>query len=92
MVEPTVSRRGDCRRGDRIRITETSLGFLCQIAPGYGPPVVLLDQDGANEAYDGFVVGQDADHVGASLDLLVDPFQRIDRVDLRSMLPGVLPN
>ena len=63
-------------------------GFQRQVSPGHSPLVVLLDQDGADQAQDGFVVGKDAHHVGAPLDLLVDPLQRIGGVDLRSMLPG----
>jgi hypothetical protein len=41
------------------------------------PFVVSFDQDGAGEAEQGGRVGEDADDVGAALDLLVQPFQRI---------------
>ena len=63
-------------------------GFQRQVTSGDSPLVVLLDQDGADQTHDGFVVGKDAHHVGASLDLLVDALQWIGRVDLRAMLRG----
>ena len=42
------------------------------VAPGDGPLVGLLGQDGAHEADDGLTVGEDADDVGAPADLLVE--------------------
>ena len=36
--------------------------------------VVLLEQDGADEADDAVFVGEDADDIGAALDLLVQSF------------------
>ena len=47
-----------------------------------GPFIVLLEQDRADEAGDGGLVGEDADDIGAALDLAVEPFQRIGGVDL----------
>ena len=44
------------------------------------PFVVLLEQDGANEADDAVFVGEDADDIGAALDLLVQPLEGIGRV------------
>jgi hypothetical protein len=44
------------------------------------PFVVLLEEDGADEADDAVLVGEDADDIGAALDLLVQPLQRIGRV------------
>jgi len=41
------------------------------------PLVVLLEQDGTDEADDGVLVGEDADDVGAALDLLVQPLEWI---------------
>jgi len=38
----------------------------------FGPFVGLLGQHGADEADDGGPVGEDADHVGAAADLLVE--------------------
>jgi hypothetical protein len=43
----------------------------------------LLEHDGADQAGDGFLIGEDADHLGAALGIAVQPFQRIGRVDLR---------
>jgi hypothetical protein len=45
-----------------------------EVAPGFGPLVVLFGQDGADEADQGVAVGEDADDVGAAADLLVEPF------------------
>ena len=51
---------------------------------------VLLDQGGADQAHDGGVVREDAHHVGAPLDLLVDALQRVGRVDLRAVFASIL--
>ena len=50
--------------------------------------VVLLERDRADEADDGGVVGEDADYVGAPLDLAVETFQRVGAVDLGAVLLG----
>src|SRR6188768_4553751 len=42
-----------------------------------GPLVVLFEEDGADEACDGGLVGKDADDLGAALDLAVDPLEGI---------------
>jgi len=58
-------------------------GFFGEVAAfGDGPFVVLLQQDGAGEADDGGVVGEDADYVGAALQLIVDPLEWVRRGDL----------
>jgi hypothetical protein len=58
-------------------------GFLAQVATlGNGRVVVLVEQDGAGEADHGLVVGEDSDHVAASLDLWVDQLERVRRRDL----------
>ena len=51
-----------------------------------GPLVVLLEEDGADEAGDGGLVGEDADDLGAALDLAVEPFERVGGVKLRPVL------
>ncbi|GAA3271541.1 hypothetical protein GCM10010469_48760 [Streptomyces labedae] len=51
--------------------------FAAHVAGGFGPLVVLLGQDRADEPDDGGAVGEDADHVGAVPGLLVQPFPRI---------------
>jgi hypothetical protein len=43
---------------------------------------VRLDQHGAGQAEQGLGVGKDADDIGAALDLLVQPLQRVGRSDL----------
>jgi hypothetical protein len=48
----------------------------------------LLHQDGANQSDDGFIVGEDANDVGAALDLAVQSLDRIGRADLRPVLLG----
>ena len=47
-----------------------------------GPFVVLLEEQSADQAEDGVVVGEDADHLGSALDLAVQPLQRVGGVDL----------
>lgn len=66
----------------------TQLGErLCtEVAPAHVPFVVLPDQDGADQAMDRPLVGEDARQVGASLGLAVEPCQRIVRPGLPSVL------
>ena len=44
----------------------------CDVSTANGPFVVLLSQDGANEAAHGRPVKEDAHHIGASPDRLVE--------------------
>jgi len=45
-------------------------GFQGHVAGALDRPlVVLLEQDGADQAGDGVFIGEDADHVSAALDL-----------------------
>ena len=53
-----------------------------EVAAAFGPFVVLLGQDGADEADDRVPVGEEADHVGAAADLLVESFVGVVRSDL----------
>jgi hypothetical protein len=46
------------------------------------PLVVLLEHHGADEASDRRIVGEDADDVGAPLDLGIEPLERVGAVDL----------
>ena len=48
--------------------------FRAHVAAGFGPFVVLLGQDGADQAEDRLAGGEDAHHVGAPADLLVEAF------------------
>ncbi len=43
----------------------------------HGPFVVLLQEDSADEAFDGVFVGEDADDLGAALDLAVEAFEPV---------------
>jgi len=47
----------------------------------------LLEQDGAEEADDAGLVGEAADHVGPTLDLLVEALERVGAVQLGAV-PG----
>jgi hypothetical protein len=40
----------------------------------------LLEQDGADQPGDAGLIGEDADDIGAALDLLVEAFERIGAV------------
>ena len=61
-------------------------GFQCHVAARYGPLVVLLEHQRSDEADHCGIVGKDANDIGSSLDLLVDPFQRVGRGDLLPVL------
>ena len=54
------------------------------------PLVVLFEQDGADQPGDGGLVREDADDIGAALDLLVQSFQRVSRMELGTGLPDRL--
>ena len=65
---------GDCRLreiGLRKSFVEGQNGG-CEVSTSDDPFVVLLSQDGANEAAHGRPVREDAHHIGASPDLLVE--------------------
>lgn len=47
--------------------------------------VVLVREDGADEANDGRVVGENTDDVAAALDLFVEPFERVVRPELAAV-------
>ena len=44
------------------------------------PFIVLLEQYRANQPNDGGLIGKDADDIGAPLDLLVEPLERVGAV------------
>jgi hypothetical protein len=48
----------------------------------------LLDDDVGGEPDQGAVVGEDADDVGAAVDLAADPLERIGRAQLRLVVGG----
>ena len=53
-----------------------------------GPFVVLFKQQCADEADDGAIVGEDADDLGAPLDLAIESLDGIGAVKLGPVLPG----
>jgi hypothetical protein len=67
---------GDWQADGRI-IAQGRNGFQGHVAGALdGPFVVLLEQDGAHEPYDGFLVWEDPDDVGTTLDLANDALIR----------------
>jgi hypothetical protein len=66
-----------------------AIALLRQVAAlGDGPLVVGLDADGRDQAQHGGIVGEDADHVGAALDLAVEALERVRRPHLRQWSSG----
>lgn len=65
----------------------TILGQRLQdhVAAGDRPVVVLLDEQRPHQAHDARLVGKNADDIGAPLDLLVQPLQRIRGVQRRAV-------
>ena len=77
--------------GRLLRLVDEGHRFFGEVAAvGDGPVVVLLEEDGADEADHGGVVGKDAHDVGATLDLLVDPLERFVEAILRQCARGKL--
>jgi len=52
------------------------------------PLIVLFEQQRADEAGDCIFVWEDVDDIGTALNLAVEPFERIDGMDFRSMILG----
>ena len=65
-----------------------SKSFRPHVAFPDDPFVVLLDQQGTEEAGDGVAVREDTHDIGATTDLFVRPFLRVIGTDLRPMLDG----
>jgi hypothetical protein len=78
-----------CHSGhaDEGIIAHCGQSFQCHVAGSLDSPfIVLLKQDGADEACDGGLVGKDSDHVCPAFDLAVEAFQWIGAVQLRPVL------
>jgi hypothetical protein len=74
---------GDCREADSGIIAQGGDRFQGHVAgPLDCPFVVLLEQDRPDQPDDGVLVGEDADDIGAALDLAVEALDRIGRVQL----------
>jgi len=52
------------------------------------PFIVLLKQDGTDQAGDRVLIGEDANDFGAALDLAIEAFQWIGAVELRAVVFG----
>ena len=50
------------------------------------PFVVLFEQDSADQSRDTGLVGEDADDIGAPLDLLIETFERIGAVQFGAVM------
>ena len=88
MPEPDRS-GGRSRQPDERIIADGRDAFQRDVAGALdGLFVALLELDGADEACDGGFVGEDADDFGTTLDLAVEPFQRVCRMKLGAMLGG----
>src|SRR5262245_1774434 len=59
--------------------------FQAHVTAGHGPFIVLLEQDGADEADDGVLVGENTCDIGAALDLAIETLERIGRANLTPM-------
>ena len=69
---------GDCRKADGGIIAHGCDGFQRHVAGALdGPFVILFEQDRADKPDDRVLVGEDADHFGAPLDLAVETLERI---------------
>jgi len=77
-------RTGQAARGqaDGRILAQGGDAFQGHAAAALDPPLVLLEQQGADEAPDCCLVEEDADHLGAPLDLDVEAFKRIGGMDL----------
>jgi hypothetical protein len=76
-----MTRSGPAAPSPRRSVEQGHGGFGEVAAIADLPFIVRLDQDGAGQPEQGFGVGEDAGDVGAALDLLVEPLQRIGRPD-----------
>ena len=78
-----------CREHDDGVVAQWGHGFKGHVAcPLDGPFVALFHEDGADEAGDRGLVGEDANDVGAALDLAVEAFDGVGAVELRPVLLG----
>jgi hypothetical protein len=74
---PGLSGRHGGQPDDGI-IADGRDGFQCHVTSTLDRPlVVLLEQDGVDEALDDGHVGEDADDLGAPLDLAIEALDRI---------------
>jgi len=73
--------------GDDGIIAQRRDGFQGHVAGAQDRPfVVLLEQDRADQANDGILIGEDADDFRSPLDLAVEALDRVGRVQLGAVL------
>jgi hypothetical protein len=73
------------RQLDQVIMADRCDGFQGHLSRSLDRPVVvLLEEDGADQAGDGGLVWKDADDIGAALDLAVEAIDRVCRVQLGS--------
>jgi hypothetical protein len=76
--EASPDQRGHGWQADEGIIAQLADAFQRHVAGALdGPFVVLFEQHGADEADDGVLVREDADDVGAPLDLAVEALDRV---------------
>lgn len=77
------------RQADAGIIADRCDGFQRHVAGAlYGPFVILLQKDGADQSGDRRFVGEDPDHIGPALDLSVDALQRMSSATWRDERSG----
>jgi hypothetical protein len=70
-----------------VIIAQARDGFQGPVAATLdGPFVVPFEQNCADEANNGVLVGEDADNLGAALDLAVNALERVSAVQLDAVL------
>jgi hypothetical protein len=62
--------------------------FHVEVAVGLDPVLVDLDGESANEPQRALLVGEDANDMGAALDLLIDPLEHVCAFEMLVMLSG----
>ena len=73
-------------------VGQVSQGGLGEVAAfAVLPLLVLLQQDGADQGACGLAVGEDLDHIGAALDLAVEPLDGVAAAGSWSSAPGGRP-
>src|SRR4051812_26659311 len=76
------------RQTDARSVAENRQAFKAHVAAADGPLVILLEHERAGEPDDRRRVRKDADHIRATLDLTVEPLERVGAGDLRPVLAG----
>src|SRR5437764_14615413 len=70
-----------CGQGGQLDegiVAQRCHGFQGYVAGAlHGPLIVLFEEDGTDEPNDGLVIGEDADDLGAALDLAVHALDRV---------------